>query len=179
MRRTLKSPADLAGDARSDLKQWLGISQSDEDGLLSSLLIASTELCEAFIGQHPLQVDVVETVPTQPGSHKLRSQPVRSVNGVSAIAQDGSKTAVSADLVAIAIDSRGRAIVEVQDPLVARKLEIEMTVGIARDWASLPHALRHGIIRLAAHNYRERDGELPAPASVTALWQPWRQLRLL
>jgi hypothetical protein len=57
-------------------------------------------------------------------------------------------------------------------------------------WSALPRAwqrigttcpnLRHGIIRLAAHQYRMRESAgadaLP-PASVTALWRPWRRMR--
>lgn len=48
------------------------------------------------------------------------------------------------------------------------------------EWAVLDPALRHGIVRLAAHQYRERDnGEANAlPAAVAALWQPFRTLRL-
>ena len=42
-------------------------------------------------------------------------------------------------------------------------------------------ALRHGIIRLAAHQHREREtsgpGPLP-PAAIAALWRPWRRMRM-
>jgi hypothetical protein len=42
------------------------------------------------------------------------------------------------------------------------------------------HPLRQGVVRLAAHLYAERDGpELGGPpAAVTALWRPWRRMRL-
>mgnify|MGYP000737058253 CR=1 FL=1 len=41
-------------------------------------------------------------------------------------------------------------------------------------------ALRHGIVRFAAHQYRERD-EGPAerlPSAIAALWRPYRMVRL-
>ena len=39
--------------------------------------------------------------------------------------------------------------------------------------------LRHGIVRLAAHQYRERDeGAAVLPAAVIALWRPYRMVRL-
>lgn len=48
------------------------------------------------------------------------------------------------------------------------------------DWSALPEALRHGVIRLAAHLYREGEGAAAAapPAAVAALWRPWRRMRL-
>ena len=47
--------------------------------------------------------------------------------------------------------------------------------------SSLPDGLRHGIIRLAAHAWHQRESDGPTPnppAAVAALWRPWRQLRL-
>jgi uncharacterized phiE125 gp8 family phage protein len=51
---------------------------------------------------------------------------------------------------------------------------------MATDPNGLPEALRHGIVRLAAHLYSHRDEAEQAgpPAAVTALWRPWRRLRL-
>ena len=51
---------------------------------------------------------------------------------------------------------------------------------LAEDWAELPPGLNEGIIRFAAHLYRERDaaGSREPPAAVAALWRPWRELRL-
>ena len=53
---------------------------------------------------------------------------------------------------------------------------------LPQDWGAAPPALAEGILRLAAHLYRERDaaGAPPAtpPAAVAALWRPFRALRL-
>ena len=51
---------------------------------------------------------------------------------------------------------------------------------LAEDWADVAAPLREGIIRFAAHLYRDRDGasEREPPAAVAALWRPWRALRL-
>jgi uncharacterized phiE125 gp8 family phage protein len=51
---------------------------------------------------------------------------------------------------------------------------------MAPDWTGLPEALRQGVVRLAAHFYTHRtaaEDEGP-PAAVTALWRPWRRMRL-
>jgi hypothetical protein len=45
----------------------------------------------------------------------------------------------------------------------------------------LPEGIRQGALRLAAHQYRERDVDAPQPvppAAVAALWRPWRRMRL-
>ena len=60
----------------------------------------------------------------------------------------------------------------------ADRVEVDLTAGIAADWTSLPDALRQGIVRLAAHLFVERENGVPAPAIVTALWRPWRRMRL-
>ncbi|WP_417819055.1 head-tail connector protein [Tritonibacter scottomollicae] len=57
---------------------------------------------------------------------------------------------------------------------------LQFTGITATQWADLDEALRHGIIRFAAHQYRERDersaGHLPT--SIAALWRPYRMVRL-
>ena len=57
------------------------------------------------------------------------------------------------------------------------------SVGIAlpTDWGDVPPALGEGILRYAAHLYRERDrpgSDTPMPTAVAALWRPFRELRL-
>ena len=63
----------------------------------------------------------------------------------------------------------------------AGRIAVRFTAGLAADWNSLPDSLRHGLIRLAAFAWRQRDDEssdaLP-PAVVAALWRPWRRYRL-
>ncbi len=48
------------------------------------------------------------------------------------------------------------------------------------DWADVPPSLNEGILRFAAHLYRERDETKPVepPTAVAALWRPYRELRL-
>ncbi len=71
------------------------------------------------------------------------------------------------------------------DALLLRLLEAacrmcqRFTGASASEWSALAEDLRHGILRLAAHHYRERDtGDQAPPAIVAALWRPHRALRL-
>jgi hypothetical protein len=47
-------------------------------------------------------------------------------------------------------------------------------------WAEVPPALGEGILRFAAHLYRDRDSasDSEPPAAVAALWRPYRTLKL-
>ena len=62
----------------------------------------------------------------------------------------------------------------------AGRIRVAYRAGMGEDPNGLPEALRHGIVRMAAHLYSERDRPQGAepPAAVTAWWRPWRRLRL-
>ena len=72
-----------------------------------------------------------------------------------------------------------------EDALLLRLLDtawqmcLTFTGAAASGWDDLDAPLRHGIVRLAAHQYRERDaGAAVLPAAVIALWRPYRMVRL-
>lgn len=73
-----------------------------------------------------------------------------------------------------------------EDALLLRLLETAWQMclrftGLAPvGWSELDEALRHGIVRFAAHQYRTRDrGEdATLPAAIAALWRPSRMVRL-
>jgi uncharacterized phiE125 gp8 family phage protein len=55
---------------------------------------------------------------------------------------------------------------------------VTFTAGLASDWDSLPITLRQGVVALAAHLFTDREGAVPVPAAVTALWRPFRHVAL-
>lgn len=73
-----------------------------------------------------------------------------------------------------------------ENALLLRLLEtgwhvcLQFTGVDAAAWSDLPEALRHGIVRHASHQYRERDDSIVSspPSAVAALWRPHRMLRL-
>ena len=73
-----------------------------------------------------------------------------------------------------------------EDALLLRLLEtawqmcLQFTGSEAAGWTELDEGLRHGVVRFAAHQYREREGGAGGamPAAVAALWRPWRVVRL-
>ena len=184
MQRTIVASADLTGDALADLKSWLGIARPDEDSLLVELLHASVALCEAFTGQAPLVQTVEERLATVQGRRPLRSRPIQEFVTLELIAQDGTRSPVPASGFSFVLDDSQGAWLELNRTLEGQAVVVRIAAGIAADWASLPDALKQGVIRMAAYHHRDRDRDsaatrgAPPPASVAALWRPWRIMRL-
>ncbi len=178
MRRTITQPPDLSGTPLAELKQWLGITRDEEDALLLTVLHASLDLCEGFTGLLPLEVEVEERLAHETGEHRLTSRPVHSLLAIEWLDQAGSRGALDEDDYTFTIAANGSAMLTLPADSEAEAVVLRMTAGLAPDWTSLPAALRQGIIRLAAFHYRDRDLSEPPPPSVTAMWQPWRQMRL-
>jgi uncharacterized phiE125 gp8 family phage protein len=180
MQRTIVQPPVIGDAALAELKHWLAISRPDEDAALARLLETSVTICEAFTGQWPLRQTVEEIVPVTSGWQELVARPVQALVAAAIIAEDGTRTPLAQPEDVLEFHIASSACVRIVQPVEGRAVALQMSVGIAADWDALPPPLAQGIIRLAAHHYRDRDnkgGTVP-PASVTALWRPWRQVRI-
>ena len=180
MKRIIVQPADLSVEALAEFKQWLGISQPNEDAQLQQLLHASMELCEGFIRQMPIESGSEEILQSSRDWQCLDTCPVRAITGVSAIASDGSRITVASGNFEIEIDADGKGKVRLLALPSEGKVVVSFVAGIAANWGSLPDGLRQGILRAAAFLYRDRDsaGAATPPASISALWLPWRRIRI-
>lgn len=181
MNRVILSPATLPGSALAELKQWLGITTARDDATLSTLLAAALETCEGFTGQLPLEAGCEEVLPSGPGWRALATRPVLAIATVEAIAADGSRSSLNSGTYEIELDADGTGRVRLPAPATHKRIAVRFTAGLSHEWDALPDSIRHGLIRLAAHQHRQResDGAAPLPpASVAALWRPWRRLRL-
>ncbi len=165
-----------------ELKAWLRIESSAEDAVLAGLIRAAAGVCEAFIGRLLIARTVVETIPAPRGWTRLSMAPARAIEAVAAIDADGIAEALPADAYAIDIDAAGEGWVRLAGPIAAKRVRVGYRAGLADDPADLPDAIRHGIVRLAAHLHAYRDAAHAStkspPAAATALWRPWRPLRL-
>jgi uncharacterized phiE125 gp8 family phage protein len=177
-------PADISGSALAELKDWLGITRPNEDGLLTNLLRSSLDTCEAFTGQSPLSQRIEERLPTRRGQYRIASVPVETLEAIEAIADDGTRTALSADMCEVHFEAAGSAVLRLHSDIEGKAVAVTMQVGLAAQWEAIPPAIRQGLIRLSAHCYRDRDRQAlqsnaaTPPTSVTALWRPWRVVRL-
>lgn len=179
MKRAIVGPAPMPVAARDELKRWLAISSASEDSLLEALLRSSLDMCEAFTGTMVLVQTCEEYLPASTAWQALSAAPVRMLQLVAAHPNEGSATILGAGDYELDIDADRIGRVRMISQGAARRLLIIYEAGLASQWDQVPDGLRQGIIRLAAHHYRERDGAgSTPPASVAALWRPWRRLRL-
>lgn len=180
MLRTIVQPAELSGEALTEFKDWLGISRAGEDGLLVDLLTASLAVCEAFTGQTPLEQRVEERLPPKAGRYCLSSRPVQLLLSAETNQAGRIRTSIAGQGHGFTVDHLGIATAQLNSDVDAEYIAVQMIVGIAPVWAQVPKPLRQGIIRLASHYYRDRDTDRASdpPASIVALWRPWRVMRL-
>jgi uncharacterized phiE125 gp8 family phage protein len=161
------------------LKSYLRVVGSDEDALLAAAVRSATDLCEGFTRLALIEREVTEILPAQPCWTRLGQSPVQAILGVSALPPSGEATALPASDYGIDIDAAGEGWVRILRSAAGR-VQIVYRAGQAADWNGVAEALRQGIVRMAAHLYAHRDGEdgRGPPAAVTALWLPYRRLRL-
>ena len=171
-------PPEAAGAA----KAYLRVERSDEDSLIAGLVAAAAEICEAFVGRPLLERDFTETLPAGRAWRRLNRGPVRSIAQVETAPVEGPGQMLPAADYEIDIDWRGDGWVRLLATREVQRIQVVYRAGLAAGWADLPAALRQGILRLAAHFYTNRAAEgagaSEPPAAVTALWRPFRRLRL-
>ncbi len=175
----VRDEAGTPGASLEELKQYLRISGSAEDGLLDRLLMSATALCEQFVGQWLIIGEARETVRADGSWQRLSARPVVAILGGEAVGPDGGVEALPADAYAIDIDAAGDGWVRARPMDGRRVLAVRYRAGMAENADGLPDPIRHGIVRLAAENFATRDGEVATPPAVVgALWRPWRRMRL-
>lgn len=163
--------ADRAA-AVAAVKDLLRIGSAAEDALVGALVGEAFDLAERFTGQVLIERVVNERIAADGNWRRLAATPARAISGVSA---DG--VALPADAYAVDIDGDGDGWVRVSG--APRVVTVTLAAGLAGTWGELPSAIQRGIVRLAAFRFDARDGGEAAPAAVSALWRPYRRLRLV
>jgi len=167
--------------ALADAKAYLRIDSDEEDTPLAMLIGAAIDLCERFTGLALLAGERQAVLPAYPpGWQRLPATPVSAILSVAALDVAGLAAPLPVEGYAIDIDAAGDGWVRLTQGIGAGLLLVGYRAGLAADWASLPDALRQGVVRLAAHGHAHRDAAVDAgpPAAVGALWRPWRRMRL-
>lgn len=181
MNRHILTPPVVPPSALAEIKQWLGITTAHDDEPLAALIATSLDICEGFTGQMPLAASCEEMLPACSGWQALATRPVQAIDGLSGITADGTLTALAPGEYETDLGADGTGRVRLLQPAMSGRLVVSFTAGLAPEWGDLPELLRHGMIRLAAHQHRQREsagGSTLPPASVAALWRPWRRLRI-
>jgi uncharacterized phiE125 gp8 family phage protein len=181
MKRAIIVPPAPWPEALDALRQWLAITSPREDDLLTALIASALDLCEAFTGTMPLEATCEELIGPGTDWQALATRPVQAIVAVEGVAADGSRTILPGDAYALDLEPDGGGRVRIASSAGAPRFAVRFVAGLAPTWTGLPESLRQGVIRLAAHQYRQRDGAAAndaPPAAVAALWRPWRRIRL-
>jgi uncharacterized phiE125 gp8 family phage protein len=173
-------PVTVPAESIIEAKAHLRLEGDGEDGLIARLIAAAIVACEGFTGTQLLIRAAREPIPISAEWRRLSLTPVQAITGVSGVATDGTGVVLPVDGYGSVIDGDGDGWVRVTQPGSAQRATVEFRAGRAETWGTLPEPLRQGIVRLAAHLYSHRDAadDSGPPAAVSALWRPWRRMRL-
>ena len=186
MSLTLLSPPAAEPITLNELKEHLRVTQTDEDALITGILVAAVRAIEAR-GRLALMTQQWRVTMDAPPDETLflPISPVSAVDAVSVIDANGAPQSIDASLYEIALGAPGRVRGAGPWPAPGAALDgirIDFTAGYA-DAASVPAPLKQAVKLLAAYFYeaREAAGEArlyTVPQSVDALIAPYRELRL-
>ena len=163
----------------SEAQAYVRIETGEEEALLAGLIRTASGLCEAFINQVVVARDFVLDLPASGAWERLPITPVRSMASVEAVDAAGAVRPVASADYALDVDFAGDGWVRLNQALDASRIRVSGRAGMADDENGVPEPIRQGVLRLVAHLFTARDGEGgEPPAAVTALWRPYRRMRL-
>ena len=163
----------------SEAQAYVRIETGEEEAVLAGLIRSASTLCETFINQVVIAREFVADLPASGAWQRLTVTPLRAITDVSKVDSTGTLIPLTPDGYSVDIDSSGDGWVRVTPDPVAARVRVSGRAGIADDENGVPEPIRQGVLRLVAHLFEARDGDAgEVPASVTALWRPYRRLRL-
>ena len=163
----------------SEAQAFLRIETGEEEALLAGLVRTASALCEAFINQIVIVRDFQLDLPASGAWERVPLTPLRSIAAVDGVDQSGNAAPLGASAYTIDIDSSGDGWVRAMQPDGVTRVRVAGTAGMADDENGVPEPIRQGVLRLVGHLFTNRDGDGgEPPAAVTALWRPYRRLRL-
>ena len=163
----------------SEAQAYVRIETGEEEALLAALIRTASGLCEAFINQVVISREIECGLPASGQWERLPVTPVRSITEVATVDTSGNATPLTLDVYAADIDFAGDGWVRVAQPAASGRIRVTGTAGIADTENGVPEPIRQGVLRLVAHLFTTRDGDGgEPPAAVTALWRPYRRMRL-
>jgi hypothetical protein len=152
-------PSAVIEAAREAAKAHLRIAGASEDALIEALAASALALAEAFTGAALIARDFSEDVDSKGRWTALTMAPVTSIDA-------------GIDVV-IDIDTQGVGWVR-----ATTRTSIDYRAGTAAGWGDLPPPIATGVVLLTAHLFDHRENNTAPPAAVSALWRPWRRVRL-
>jgi uncharacterized phiE125 gp8 family phage protein len=162
----------------AEAQAYARVETGDEEALLAGLVRTASALCESFTGQVLVARPFEEMLAPGRKWQRLALTPIRAIEEVARLWPDGSSVVLAASEYEVDVDSRGDGWVRAFGEDWC-KLRVRGQAGLATEPNGVPEPLRQGILRLVAHLFATRDGkDGEPPAAVSALWRPYRRMRL-
>lgn len=156
-----------------------------QDAQLESCLRSAMAAIEARVGKALMQRQFALTMMAwhNPDSHGLPIAPVTSVDSVKLIARKGAETLIDEARYVLRPDAHRPSLETVAGslptPAEGGTIEVVISAGYGPEWTDVPADLQHAMLALAAEFYSLVDAPpRPMPPHVTALIEPYRQIRL-
>jgi uncharacterized phiE125 gp8 family phage protein len=163
----------------AEAQAYLRVETGEEEALIAALIRTASGVCESFINQVVIARDFLVDLNASGSWERLPLSPVRSISDVHGVDSGGNATPLASGGYAVDVDSSGDGWVRVTQADTLTRIRVGGTVGLADDENGVPEAIRQGVLRLVSHLFTVRDGEGgEPPAAVTALWRPYRRMRL-
>lgn len=163
----------------SEAQAFVRIETGEEEALLAGLIRTASALCEAFLNQVVIARDFSIDVPASGSWLRVPVTPVRAMTAVAAVDLTGVETPIDVGGYTFDIDFAGDGWVRVGSPIDGSRVRVSGRAGMAESENGVPEPIRQGVLRLVAHLFTARDGnDGEPPAAVTALWRPYRRMRL-
>lgn len=162
-----------------EAQAYVRVETGEEEALLAGFIRSASALCESFINQVVIARDFECDLPATGEWERLPVTPVRSITEVAALDANGAATPLSTNGYLMDVDASGDGWVRVVAPGELKRIRVSGSAGMAVDQNAVPEPIRQGVLRLVAHLFAVRDDpEGEPPAAVTALWRPYRRMRL-
>ena len=162
----------------AEAQAYARVETGEEEALLAGLVRTASALCESFTGQVLVARPFEEMLHAERSWQRLSLTPIRTIEQVALVWPDGSSAVLAPGEFEVDVDSRGDGWVRASGD-GAHKLRVRGLAGLAIEPNGVPEPLRQGILRLVAHLFATRDGrDGEPPAAVSALWRPYRRMRL-
>lgn len=168
-------PIVTIGEAQA----YVRIETGEEEAVLAGLIRSASALCEAFINQVVITRAFEIELPASASWERLPITPIVSIAEVSDLDSADIAVPLPPGAYALDIDSSGDGWIRITQSGLGSRIRACGIAGMAQDANGVPEPIRQGVLRLVAHLFNTRDGEGgEPPAAVTALWRPYRRMRL-
>lgn len=162
----------------TELQTYLKLEDDTDGARLSALIRTAREACELFLAQALITRQIRQRTQLMGERFFFAAAPVQSLDALSAFL--GADETVLDPAHYTLMYSAARTYIDLPNTAIGRTVQADYTAGLGPDWNAVPEGVRQGILRLAAHQYEHRSdpGVAALPHAVTALWQPYRLVRI-